>query len=108
MDKKPQKCPRNGDFPPFVTTQDFFFKNRALSLLYPYGALTSCKKLEKTNERSLRNLKTDTHTDGHTDGHTDTRTRAITKDPKSSLNGPELRRLRVNGECTERVHLLLK
>ena len=35
------------EFSPFVTPQDFFFKNRTLSLLYPYGALTSCKKLEK-------------------------------------------------------------
>ena len=34
MDKKHQKYPQNGGFPPF------FFKNRALSLLYPYGALT--------------------------------------------------------------------
>ena len=41
----------------------FFFKNRALSLLYPYGALTSCKKLEKSLERSLRYLKTDGRTD---------------------------------------------
>merc|ERR1719494_225858 len=66
MDKK---HPKNGGFPPFVTPR-FFFKNRALSLLYPYGALTSCKKLEKTNERSLRYLKTDTRTDGHTHGRT--------------------------------------
>ena len=42
----------------------FFFKNRALSLLYPYGSLTSCNKLEKTNERFLRYLKTDQWTDG--------------------------------------------
>ena len=55
MDKKPQKLPKNGDFPPFVTPQDFFFKNLALSLLYPYGALTSCKKLEKTMS-SLRDI----------------------------------------------------
>ena len=54
MDKKYQKYPQNGVFPPFVTTQGFFFKNRALSLLYPYGALTSCKKLEKNNEQSLK------------------------------------------------------
>ena len=56
-------------FPQIVTLQDFFFNNRALSLLYPYGALTSCKKLEKTNERSLRYLKTDygpRTTDGRT------------------------------------------
>ena len=45
-------------FSPICDPQRFFFKNRALSLLYPYGALTSCKQLEKTNERSLRYLKT--------------------------------------------------
>ena len=67
MDKKHQKYPKNGGFSPFVTPQ-YFFKNRALSLLYPYGALTSCKKLEKTNERSPRYLKTDGLTDGQTDG----------------------------------------
>ena len=41
-----------------------------MSLLHPYGALTSCKKLEKTNERSLRYLKTDgpQTTDQRTDG----------------------------------------
>ena len=61
MNKKPQKCPQNGRFTPIVT-QKIFFNNRALSLLYPYGALASCKKLEKTNERSLRYLKTDTDT----------------------------------------------
>ena len=47
MDKKPRKCPQNGGLPPFVTPQDFFFKTRALSLLYPYGALTSCKNYKK-------------------------------------------------------------
>ena len=59
MDKKHQKCPQNGFFPLFATLQDFFFKNRALSLLYPYSALASCKKLEKTNDRSLRYSQTD-------------------------------------------------
>ena len=51
----------------------FFFKNWTLSLLYPYGALTSCKKLEKSLERSLKYLKTDGRTtDGRTDyGRTD-------------------------------------
>ena len=67
---KTSKMPQKWGFPTLVTLRDFF-KNRALSLLYPYGALTSCKKLEKTNERSLRYLKTDTRTDGRTDTHTD-------------------------------------
>ena len=42
--KKHQKFPRNGGLPPFVTPK-IFYKNKALSLVYPYGALTSCKKL---------------------------------------------------------------
>ena len=54
-------------FPSICDPKDFFFKNQALSILYPYGALTSCKKLEKTNERSLRYLKKDTWTGEHTD-----------------------------------------
>ena len=33
-----------------------------------YCPATSCKVSEKTNERSLRYLKTDGYTDGHTDG----------------------------------------
>ena len=44
-----------------------FFKNQALSLLYPYDALTSCKKREETNEQSLRYTKTDSRTDQLTD-----------------------------------------
>ena len=31
-------------FSPICDTPKFFFKNQALSLLYPYGTLTSCKK----------------------------------------------------------------
>ena len=34
----------------------FFPKNPALSLFYVYGPLTSCKKIEKTNESILRTL----------------------------------------------------
>jgi len=51
--------PQKWGFSPICDPPRFFFKNRALSLLYPYGALTSCKKLEKSLERSLRYLKTD-------------------------------------------------
>ena len=67
MNKKHQKCPINGVFPPLCDPPRFFFKNLALSLLYPYDALTSLKKLEKTDGWSLRYLKTYTHTDTHTD-----------------------------------------
>ena len=69
--QKTSKIPPKWGFSPICDPPRFFFKNRALSLLYPYGALTSCKKLEKTNERSLRYLKTDQRTDGP-------RTRVIT------------------------------
>ena len=60
---------------PICDPSTFFFKNLALSLLYSYGSLTSCKKLEKTNERSLRYLKTDGP-------------RAFTKDPLGRTQGP--------------------
>ena len=42
------------EFFPICDPPSFFFKNRALLLLCPYGALTSCKILEKTNEQSLK------------------------------------------------------
>ena len=57
-----EKSPKNTIFQyliPYNPGLRIFFKNRALSLLYPYGALTSCKKLEKSLEQSLRYLKTD-------------------------------------------------
>ena len=56
-----------------------FFKNQALSLLCPYGALTSCKKLENTNEQIFRGGRADGRAD---DTQTDTQTKeVITKDP---------------------------
>ena len=58
MDKKHQNIPPKSGFSSICDPQDFFSK------IGLYGALTSCKKLEKTNEQSLRYLKTDTHTDG--------------------------------------------
>ena len=77
--QKTSKMPQKWVFFPICDPPRFFFKNWALSLLYPYGALTSCKKLENTNEGSLRYLKTDRpRTNGWT---TDGQTRAITKDP---------------------------
>ena len=52
MDKKHQKCPKNGGFPNFI------------------------QKTRKSNERSLR------YQDGHTNGRTHGRTtEVITKDP---------------------------
>ena len=58
--KKYKNAPKMWAFPHSWPPR-FFFKIRALSLLYHYGALTSCKRLEKTNKRSLR--KTDQWTD---------------------------------------------
>ena len=64
--QKTSKIPPNWVFSPICDPPRFFFKNRALSLLYPYGALTTCKKLEKINGRSLRYSKTDGKTHGRT------------------------------------------
>ena len=66
--QKTSKMPQKWGFSPICDSPRFFFKNRALSLLCTYGALNSCKKLDKTNEQSLRHLKTDTHTHGRTHG----------------------------------------
>ena len=57
--QKTSNMPQKWGFYPICDPQEFFFKNQALSLLYPYGTLTSSKKLEKNNEWSLRYLKTD-------------------------------------------------
>ena len=56
-----KNAPKKGVFPN-LRPPKIFFKNRALSLLYPYGALT-LYKLEKTIELSLEIFK-----DGPTDG----------------------------------------
>ena len=65
MDKNLKNTLKIGVFP-HLWAPKIFFKNRALSLLYLYGTLTSCKKLENTNELSLEIFK-----DGQTDRHTD-------------------------------------
>ena len=68
MDKKTSKM----GVIPHLRPHDFFFKNRALSLLYPYGALTS---------RSPRYSKTDCKRTTDRPWTDIGRTRAITKDP---------------------------
>ena len=55
--KKLQKYPQN-EFSLICDPQGFF-QNWDLSLLYPYGALTSCKKLANINGWYLRYLNTD-------------------------------------------------
>ena len=78
---KHQKCPKMG-FSPNLWPPRFFFKNRALSLLYHHGALTSCKKLEKTNEQSLRYSKMEgAQTKNGLTMTTNRLTQAITKAP---------------------------
>ena len=51
-----------------------FAKNPTLSLLHPYGPLTSCKKSEKTNEPIPGTECYGRRTDGQTDGQKDERT----------------------------------
>ena len=61
--RKTSKLPNKwGSSPIYDTPPRFFFKNRALSLLHPYGALTSGKIPEKSNEQSLRYSKRDRQT----------------------------------------------
>ena len=57
-------------FFPYFGKMRIFPKNRALSLFYVYGPLTSCKKSEKSNERILRKMCY-ARTHGRTDGRTD-------------------------------------
>ena len=45
-----------GPFLPIFEKMRIFPKNPAPSLFYIYGPLTSCKKIEKTNEPILRKL----------------------------------------------------
>ena len=46
IDQNHQKFQNKGGVSPLCDPKDFFL-NQALSLLYPYGALASCKKLKK-------------------------------------------------------------
>ena len=81
MDKKHKKCPKNGFFSPFVTPKIFFQKSGPVTFV-PLGCPNFIQKKGKTNEQSLRYLKTDGHTYTQTDTQTDTRTtEEITKDP---------------------------
>ena len=47
--QKTSKIPQKWGLSPICEPQRFFFKNRALSLLYPYGALISCKTRQVYN-----------------------------------------------------------
>ena len=52
-----EKMAKMADFLQFfakINRSGFFFENRALSVLSPYDALTSCKKAKKSLEPFLR------------------------------------------------------
>ena len=51
MDKKHRKYPKNGFFP-HLWSPKIFFQKQALSLLYPYGAITSCNGLWDIQRRT--------------------------------------------------------
>ena len=71
--QKTSKMPQKWGFSPISNPQDFFQKSGSVTFV-PLRCPNFIQKLEKTNDRSLRYLKTD-------QGTTDGRTRAITKDP---------------------------
>ena len=61
------KCPKPKVFLHLILLNSlirFSFKIMSMSVLYPYNTLTSFKISEKTNEQSLRYLKTDQQTAG--------------------------------------------
>ena len=66
--QKHQKCPQNGVFPPSVTPKIFFQKSGSVTFV-PLWCPNFMQKTRKTNEQSLRYLKTDTRTHTHTDTH---------------------------------------
>ena len=79
-DQFPSKCPKTLIFDTWshlIPRLIFFSNSGYVTFFLIYWPLTSCKVSEKTNEWSLRYLKTDTQTDGRTHRPT----RVITKDP---------------------------
>ena len=64
MDKQHQKCPKNGGLPLFPLR--FYSKKSGSVTFVPLWCPNFMQKIEKTNEQSLRYLKTDTHTSGQT------------------------------------------
>ena len=86
--QKTSKMPKKWGVSPICDPQDFVPKSGSVTFV-PLWCPNFMQKTKKTNEPSLRYLKTDWRTDGHTDGRT---TEVITKDPwgpktkKSSLH----------------------
>ena len=58
MTKNHKKCPQNGGFSPMCDPKHFFQKSGSVTSV-PLGCPNSMQKIKKTNERSLRYLKTD-------------------------------------------------
>ena len=69
MDKKHQKYPKNGFFFTHLWTPKIFFQKSGYVTFVPlWCSELHAKKLEKTNEQSLRYLKTDRWTTEHGQG----------------------------------------
>ena len=66
MDKKHQKCTKNGVSPICDPPKIFFQKSGSVTFV-PLWYPNFMQNLEKTNEQSSRYLKTDNRTDGLTD-----------------------------------------
>ena len=69
MDKKYQKCPPNGFFPPFVTPQDFFRKSGSVTIV-PLWCTNFMQEIRK-NQWVVSEIFEDGLADGLTDGLTD-------------------------------------
>ena len=69
MDKKHQKCPKNGGFPPFATPQDFFQKSGSVTFV-PLWCTNFMQKIRKIL-RAVSEIFKDGRTNGPTDGRKD-------------------------------------
>ena len=65
MGKNLRKCPHTGVFP--LWSPYNIFQDQALSLWYPYGTQTSCKKLVKIMSRMKIMISKDGPTQGPTE-----------------------------------------
>ena len=52
MDKKHQKCPKNGGYPPFVTPRDFFQKSGSVTIV----PLWCPNFIQKTRKKLMNGL----------------------------------------------------
>ena len=75
MDKKHQKCPKNGGFPPFATPKIFFQKSGSVTFvpLWCTNFMQKIRKILRAVSEIFKDGLTDGLTDGQTDGWTDKR-----------------------------------